>query len=85
MVILISYFYKKNFLVIFSTIFFSAYIRGALRFLKKLTHCGIKRKVEEDMTIEEFMATPLIRWVKVCIDTISPIDTCMTPFLNIFP
>ncbi|XP_021697722.1 uncharacterized protein LOC110675951 [Aedes aegypti] len=42
-----------------------AYIRGALRFLKKLTHCGIKRKVEEDMTIEEFMATPLIRWVKV--------------------
>ncbi|XP_062536559.1 uncharacterized protein LOC134205370 isoform X1 [Armigeres subalbatus] len=40
-------------------------IRGALRFLKKLTHCGIKRKMEEDMTIEEFLATPLIRWVKV--------------------
>ncbi|KXJ75679.1 hypothetical protein RP20_CCG011244 [Aedes albopictus] len=42
-----------------------AYIRGALRFLKKMTHCGIKRSVEENMTIDEFTAAPLIRWVKV--------------------
>lgn len=40
-------------------------IRGALRYMKKLTLCGIKRKADDDMTVDEFLASPLIRWIKV--------------------